>query len=259
MGRQCQELSVALRIGTLEAGPGSLDHESTWLLGHTEQISFGLPRAKGNDLLVDARLHVACRYFKTGRAPRGNDAATAAKPELPVPVRCTAHGFSATLPPADRGKVEARQLGGNRFQLVEQGRLVEQEVVQPRRALPVLAGDNPCATAPCTTADHRRGSACCRDLQVEIICPRTDTTLEALVRSRKSPYLCKIIREVPQAIEAEMISACGYLDPAGRNCTLHGRKRPDGRPAKPDLCSEWPDDGKGLHPGCIFPPSVPKT
>jgi hypothetical protein len=49
-----------------------------------------------------------------------------------------------------------------------------------------------------------------------------------------------------------MISACGYLDEDGLNCRLHGRLRPDGRPAKPDLCSEWPDDGKGLHPGCIF-------
>ena len=49
-----------------------------------------------------------------------------------------------------------------------------------------------------------------------------------------------------------MISACGFLDQEGLNCTLHGLERPDGRPAKPDLCSTWPDDGKGLHPGCIF-------
>ena len=76
--------------------------------------------------------------------------------------------------------------------------------------------------------------------------------LEALVRSRQSPYLCKISRESPQALEAEMISACDYLDDPRENCTLHGRQRADGRTAKPDLCSEWPDDGKGLHPGCLW-------
>jgi hypothetical protein len=111
---------------------------------------------------------------------------------------------------------------------------------------------NPCSIAPCTTADHTRGSACCRDLQVEILCPRSNTALEALVRSRLSPYLCKVTREAEDALEAEVISACGFLDQEGLNCTLHGRQRPDGRPAKPELCSDWPDHGKGLHPGCIF-------
>jgi hypothetical protein len=105
-----------------------------------------------------------------------------------------------------------------------------------------LAGENPCAIAPCTTADHKRGSACCRDLQIEILCERADTEQEALVRSRLSPYLCKVSRERDDALEAEMISACGYLDAEGLNCTLHGRLRPDGRTAKPDLCSAWPDD-----------------
>jgi hypothetical protein len=38
----------------------------------------------------------------------------------------------------------------------------------------------------------------------------------------------------------------------GVNCGLHGRKRPDGRPAKPDLCSEWPEKGDLMHPGCVF-------
>jgi hypothetical protein len=130
------------------------------------------------------------------------------------------------------------------------------DLTPPKPSLPVLDNDpdawNPCSIAPCTTADHKRGSACCRDLQVEIQCPRTDTGLEALVRSRLSPYLCKISRASDGWLEAEMISACGFLDDAGQNCTLHGRVRPDGRPAKPDLCSLWPDDGKGMHPGCIF-------
>jgi hypothetical protein len=87
---------------------------------------------------------------------------------------------------------------------------------------------------------------------VEILCSRSDGPLEALVRSRLSPYLCKVSRGSEDALEVEMISACGFLDEEGLNCTLHGLDRPDGRPAKPDLCSTWPDDGKGLHPGCIF-------
>jgi hypothetical protein len=69
-----------------------------------------------------------------------------------------------------------------------------------------------------------------------------------------------VSREAKGWIEAELISACGYLDDEGLNCSLHGRTRADGRPAKPDLCSEWPDDGKGLHPGCLWytPPARKK-
>ena len=125
----------------------------------------------------------------------------------------------------------------------------------PARTLTVLKGDNPCATAPCRTADNRRGSACCRDLQIEIMCGREEVELEALVRSRRSPYLCKVSRDGDLSLDAEIISACGYLEQGG-SCSLHGRIRPDGRPAKPDLCSEWPENGKGLHPGCVFGPSV---
>jgi hypothetical protein len=123
---------------------------------------------------------------------------------------------------------------------------------QPRRSLPVLGEQNPCATAPCKTADHTRGAACCRDLQVEIMCTRREQKLEALVRSRRSPYLCKVSREGDFSIEAEVISACAYLEQGGVNCTLHGRQRADGRPAKPDLCSEWPPKDPVLHPGCVF-------
>ena len=43
-----------------------------------------------------------------------------------------------------------------------------------------------------------------------------------------------------------MISACGYLGDDGVACTLHGRKRADGRPAKPDLCIEWPPKNQGF-------------
>jgi hypothetical protein len=133
-------------------------------------------------------------------------------------------------------------------------RLVSRTLPPRPRALPVMAQDNPCAGAPCRTADHARGAACCRDLQIEIMCTRRQRRLEALVRARKPPYLCKVTRPGAFSLEAEMVSACGYLGADGISCTLHGRTRADGRPAKPDLCSDWPAKGKGLHPGCVFGP-----
>lgn len=242
IGRQCTSLPVTLRIGSLEEGNTSLDHESTWLLGHTEQITFSELWEDEGDLYVQAVLHVPCRYLV-----RDGGAA-----------RCTAHGFAGALPSARR-PAQPRQLGGDQFNVVDRRRLTPRRLPAPpgpSRSLPVLAapatGDNPCATAPCRTADNRRGAACCRDLQVEIMCTRRQKMLEALVRSRRSPYLCKVSREGEFSIDAEMISACAYLEPGGVNCTLHGRSRADGRPAKPDLCSEWPGKQKVLHPGCVF-------
>lgn len=241
---------MTLRIATLGKPTDSADHEATWLLGHTERITFADVRHAGPDLLVEAQLHVRCRFLKPQPAgtPARNGAARMA--------RCAAHGFVGTSPPEPTRVEQPRRLGGQRFLVVHDHAAVALDLAPPKQSLPVLDNDpdawNPCSIAPCTTADHKRGSACCRDLQVEIECPRTDTGLEALVRSRLSPYLCKISRASEGWLEAEMISACGFLDDAGQNCTLHGRDRPDGRPAKPDLCSLWPDDGKGMHPGCIF-------
>jgi Fe-S-cluster containining protein len=233
---------VTLRIGTLDKGADSADHEATWLLGHTDRISFRNLRLRGIEVLVDATLHVRCRHLKPGTPT--------------TEARCAAHGFNGTMPARTRGAEQPRKLGGDLFLVVDDHQLVAQRLPFPARSLPVVQDDpdnaNPCSIAPCATADHTRGSACCRDLQVEILCQRSDTVLEAMIRSRLSPYLCKVSRESDEALEAEMISACGFLDEEGANCTLHGRKRPDGRTAKPELCSEWPDDGKGLHPGCIF-------
>jgi hypothetical protein len=119
---------------------------------------------------------------------------------------------------------------------VDQRRLVNRPAVDVKAGLPVL-GTNPCLGAPCRTADHTRGAACCRDLQIEIMCTREETRLEALVRARQSPYLCKTERNEADSIEAEMISACGTLARTGVVSQLHGRVREDGgRPAKPDLC-----------------------
>lgn len=240
LGAQCVRLPVTLRVGSLEDGEASLDHEATWLLGHTERITFGDLWSSDDELYVDAVLHVPCRYLQRG----GGRA------------RCAAYGYEGAAPREGSRPAQPRRLGGDRFRIIERRRPVTRTIPAPapRRTLPVLAGANPCATAPCQTSDHRRGAACCRDLQVEIMCTRKQTRLEALVRSRKSPYLCKIDRSGDFSIEAEMISACDYIGDDHVSCTLHGRRRADGRPAKPDLCSEWPPKNQGLHPGCVFTP-----
>jgi len=245
LGSQCQGLRVTLRVGSLEEGATSLDHEATWLLGHTGQITFGELWEHEGDLYVEAALHVSCRHLEVGDGR----------------ARCRAHRFTGPIPRGPRRQEQPLQLGGDRFVLVHDRKNAVRTIPPPRRGLPILdsatgwSGEpNPCLSAPCRTADNVRGSACCRDLQIEIMCTKRQRKLEALVRSRRSPYLCKIDREGAFSIEAEMISTCGYLEPDGVACSLHGRSREDGRPAKPDLCSEWPPKGKGLHPGCVFGP-----
>jgi len=244
LGTHCKSLRVTLRIGELEDGPGSLDHEATWLLGHTQHIDFLELWESRGDLYVEAVLHVTCRYLHQ---------------DGPV-ATCRAHGFSGSAPRGMRRDPQPLQLGGDRFVVVEGRRPQIRSLPLPPRTLPILPStgapqvDNPCAAAPCRTADHVRKAACCRDLQVEIMCTRAQRRLEALVRSRRSPYLCKIERGGDYSLEVEMISACGYLETDGVSCSLHGRHRADGRTAKPDLCFEWPPKNRGLHPGCIFGP-----
>lgn len=239
LGAQCRRLKVTLRVGSLEEGDESLDHEATWLLGHTGNITFLRLWEGSGDLYADALLHVRCRYLKNDEDGQA---------------ACSAHGFRSRAP-ADPRNAQPRQLGGERFRVVERRNLVSRRLpAEPARSrsLPVVQGTNPCDGAPCRTADHTRGAACCRDLQVEIMCTPGEARLESLIRSRQSPYLCKIEREGAFSIGAEMISACGFLEHGGVNCTLHGRRRPDGRTAKPDLCFEWPPRGQILHPGCVF-------
>ncbi|MGH7631342.1 MAG: hypothetical protein ACREOF_18560, partial [Gemmatimonadales bacterium] len=240
MGAQCRQLRVTLRIGSLDEGSTSLDHEATWLLGHTEHLTFGDLWHGDGDLYVDATLHVPCRHLTVERGV----------------ARCAAHGFAGSSRRDRARPAQPRRLGGDRFRVVDAMQTATRVLPVPPvpRRLPVLGGDNPCATAPCRTSDHRRGAACCRDLQIEIMCTRRERRLEALVRARRSPYLCKVTRPGDFSIEAEMISACGYLAEDGIACSLHGRVRADGRPAKPDLCSDWPPKGKGPHPGCVFAP-----
>jgi hypothetical protein len=240
MGTHCNALKVVLRVSSQDDGPASMDHEATWLLGHTERIEFGRLWRRDGDLFTDAVLEVPCRYLEQDGDGRA---------------RCRAHGYSTVPPPAPVRSRPPRRLGGDRFLIVEHGRPVTRTLPPPERApreLPIHAGSNPCVGAPCRTADNRRGAACCRDLQVEIMCSSRQIRLEALVRARKSPFLCKVDRETPESLSAEMISACAFLAEDGIHCALHGRRRPDGRPAKPDLCSQWPDGSETMHPGCVF-------
>jgi hypothetical protein len=227
---------VTLRVGSMEEGTTSLDHEATWLIGHTQRITFYDLWEDEGELYVDAMLHVPCRFLQ----PEGGR------------VRCAAHGFTGPTPRGPQQPPQPRRLARDRFIVVENRRTSIRTLPPPARNLPILETGNPCALAPCRTADNRRGSACCRDLQIEIMCTRRQRKLEALVRSRQSPYLCKIERAGDYSIEAEIISACDYLDEDGIGCTLHGRRRADGRPAKPDLCSDWPPKKQTLHRGCVF-------
>ncbi len=240
MGSQCQSLALTLRLTSPDENPTTSDHEATWALGHTERVSFGVLWEDDGDLYSDTVFHIPCRHLKD----QGNGTS-----------RCAAHGYRGKTPKVSYPKAQPRQLGGDKFRVVDGRMLVTRDLPMapaPKRSLPVVDGANPCATARCETSDHKQKAACCRDMTVEIMCTKREKKLEALVRHRKAPYLCKVNRDSDFALEAELISACGYLGADGVACTLHGRVRADGRPAKPALCSDWPPKNEELHPGCVF-------
>ena len=87
------------------------------------------------------------------------------------------------------------------------------------------------------------------------MCTERAIMLDLLVRARKAPFLCKVSRQEPDSLEAEMISACSFLGQDHVSCALHGRIRADGRSAKPDLCFEWPKGAEATHHGCVFAPA----
>ncbi len=243
LGPQCRGLGVTLRIADLpEDDAPTRDAIATWLLGHTQHVSFGTPRTVGRRLVVDATLHTPCRYLRDGAQG----------------ARCAAHGYTGSVPALQR-PVPAPLVGPDgTITLTHQGRRQPVALVtppQPRHALPTLQA-NPCATAPCRTADNTRGAACCRDLTLDVVLPADEVHAEALLAARKAPYVCKVERADADIVECEVLSACGYLDHDGRSCVLHDRRRPDGEPAKPYICSDWPDvDGTDTwHPGCVLMP-----
>lgn len=250
LGAHCRALAVTLHIADLEDDSAvEQDAAGTWLLGHTEHIDFGTPYVAHGRLVVDAVVHVPCRYLRD-RA----DGPAGATPE----VRCAAHGFAGRVPSPRRSAPPRRRHDDDRFTVVHRRAVRTLRLPHParrRRSLPTLETANPCAGAPCRTADNRRGAACCRDLTLDVLHAEGDGDLEALLRARRSPYLCKVKRTDPTLIECEVISACGYLEPDGVSCMLHDRLRPDGAPAKPGICTDWPDfDDEEFtgHPGCVF-------
>ena len=82
MGAQCRALRVTLRVGSFEDGITSLDHEATWLLGHTGQITFHELWDGEGDLYVEATLHLPCKHLE----------------ESDGQSRCRAHGFTRPRP-----------------------------------------------------------------------------------------------------------------------------------------------------------------
>ncbi len=241
LGRHCRELDLTVRLADLAEDNQTLqDAAATWLLGHTERLTFGPPYVDGDELLADTTVHVPCKHLQSD----GTGAT------------CDVYGYRGRMPKTTQQNEAKTQFdrGGERYQVFykSRNRVLPLPLKRAaRRALPVA---NPCATAPCRTADNKRGAACCRDLTLDVVLTKAETTMMALLRSRKSPYLCKVTRENDTTVECEVISACGYLGADHVSCVLHDRLLPNGRNAKPSICYEWPDLGPddAGHPGCVF-------
>src|SRR3954467_4154657 len=136
LGSQGRAVPVVLRVGALEEGNTSLDHESTWLIGHTQHITFYDIWEDEGELYVDAMLHVPCRFLR-------RDGAQAS---------CTAYGYTGPAPRGPARREQPRRLGRDRFVVVENRRTIARTLPPPPRSLPVLASTNPCALASCRTA-----------------------------------------------------------------------------------------------------------
>ncbi|MBI4500564.1 MAG: hypothetical protein HY700_05325 [Gemmatimonadetes bacterium] len=257
LGSQCRELRLTFRIAELDEDDAEFhDHLGTWLLGHTERITFGRPYVGNRRLLVDGTVHVGCKYLRDadGQGAPGRPAGNA-----PARVRCEAHGFSGIIPAESHPARRALQHGNGQYTIVQDGRVQMLTLAaspSPRHSLPTLQPENPCTGAPCRTADNTRGTACCRDLTAEVVMQENHGETEALLRSRTPPYVCKVTLASEDILECEMISACGYLAGDDLSCSLHGLERRGGGAAKPSICSDWPavDPDSEYHPGCRLIP-----
>jgi hypothetical protein len=255
LGTQCRELRLTLRIAELdEDGATFHDAVATWLLGHTERITFGRPYVRDRRLLVDATVHVGCKYLRMENDGPG-------RPGGPQIAQCKAHAFDGFVPAATTPPRPTLHDGKGRYAVVQDRKIQTVSLSAspaPRRALPTLQTENPCVGAPCRTADHTRGAACCRDLTAEVVLQENRGETEALLRSRVSPFVCKVTLAGEDILECEIISACGYLAGDDLSCSLHGLVRASGAPAKPSLCSDWPDTDPDseYHPGCRLVPSA---
>lgn len=239
LGSHCRALHVQLRVAELTEDDGPFrDAIGTWLMGHTENMDFGTPRVAGNRVVVDTTIHAECRYLQSDGSA----------------FRCLAHGFRGAVPDVRRPAEKPFVAADGTVTLMQDDRVQALTLgsrAKPSRALPTLDA-NPCAGAPCRTADNAEGAACCRDLTLEVIIPAWDIEAETLLETRQPPYVCKTERVSEDIVECEVISACGYLEADGVGCGLHDRVRPDGSPAKPSICSDWPDldEDCDWHPGC---------
>ncbi|MDH3456703.1 MAG: hypothetical protein OER90_07650 [Gemmatimonadota bacterium] len=273
LGNQCRELEVTIRIADLDDDSPTLqDAAATWVLAHRQHISMGKLYRRDGHVQVDAVLHVPCKYLEieegqeqqegqrgqNGKSAGGFSGNWTEWSFGRLRARCTAHRFRGTVPASIRASANGTaplRRSDEEFQIVFKGkqRVLDLPLKRAaRRALPVVEKDNPCVGAPCRTADNTQGAACCRDLSLDVVVSEFDEYLEALLKSRKPPYLCKVKRESPETVECEIITACGYLAEDGIHCVLHDRVLPNGRLAKPSICYEWPDlgpDDTG-HPGC---------
>ncbi len=258
LGKQCRELKLTIRISDVRDDSRTLqDAATTWLTAHTERITFGTPYVANHILSVDATVHVPCKHLKTrkGVSAVRSDGQPAAGKE---PVRCAVHGFEGKLPKSTQRPPEKQPRfhePDGPYSVFYKGkrRSMHLPLKQARRrALPTIQNNNPCLGAPCRTGDNKRGAACCRDLTLELDVPKSARRLDALLRSRKSPYLCKVKREDDDIMECEVISACSFLDDDEITCVLHDRVLPNGKLAKPSLCYEWPEleEDETGHPGC---------
>src|SRR5690348_10586011 len=90
LGPQCRELKVTLRVAELaDDAPPFRDAVGTWLMGHTERITFGEPYQRDGRILVDTIIHVGCRFLQS----QGSGSAS-----------CRAHGFTGPLAPGTRNE-----------------------------------------------------------------------------------------------------------------------------------------------------------
>src|SRR4026209_1125894 len=97
MGSHCDSLRVLLRAATEDAGRGSADHEATWLVGHTERITFlGDLERDGSDLYSVAELQVPCRFLgadgRGGASWGAQGSSRAAAPRAPDPAEPRRYG-----------------------------------------------------------------------------------------------------------------------------------------------------------------------
>jgi hypothetical protein len=261
LGKQCRRVKVTIRVSDTETETRTLQDASvTWITGHTERISFGTPYVVDTELRVDATIYVPCKYLRCEDGspalhPNGQPADPLNRPGAEVV--CSAHGYTGKLPTIKRkpGERTQVQLGKGEFSVYYKKRRRNLKLRLKRsasNALPVLQSDNPCVGAPCITGDGARGAACCRDLQLELCLPKGRRRQLALLKARRSPYLCKVKRDDKDTVSCEVLSACGYLSDDGITCVLHDRILPNGRRAKPSLCYDWPELGPDEtgHTGC---------